>query len=128
MQDDLYARGLAVRRKVLGDDHVDRVLAKADRFTMPLQVLETEFVWGLVWSRPGLEIKTRCMLNLAMMAALNRPNELRVQLGAALDNGCTKEEIVEVLLQANAYCGGPAGGDAFRTAREVFAAREQEAR
>ncbi|MBC7778898.1 MAG: carboxymuconolactone decarboxylase family protein [Proteobacteria bacterium] len=122
MQDDLYARGLALRKQVLGEDHVDKLLAGADRFAMPLQQLETEYVWGLVWSRPGLETKTRCMLNLAMMTALNRPNELRLQLTTALANGCTKEEIVEVLLQANAYCGGPAGVDAFRAAREVFAA------
>ena len=122
MENELFTRGLAVRRQVLGAEYVDQLISEADRYSRPLQELETEFVWGLVWSRPGLATKTRCMLNLAMMTALNRPNELRLQLKAALANGCTREEIVEVLLQANAYCGGPAGVDAFRAARELFAA------
>jgi len=121
MADDLYRKGLEVRRAVLGKESVDRRIAEADRFTKLLEDFETEFIWGLVWSRPGLDNRTRCMLNLAMMTALNRPDELRQQLRAALANGCSKEDVVEVLLQANAYCGGPAGVDAFRAAREVFA-------
>lgn len=121
MADDLYERGLEVRRAVLGKEYVDRRIGEADRFTKLLENFETEFVWGLVWSRPGIDARTRCMINLGMMTALNRPNELRQQLRAALANGCSKEDVVEVLLQANAYCGGPAGVDAFRAAREVFA-------
>jgi len=121
MSDELYERGLAARKQVMGDEAVRKSLETADAYARELDKFETEFVWGLVWSRAGLPVKTRCMLTIAMLIALNRPNELRVQLRAALANGCTKEELVEVLLQGNAYCGGPAGVDAFRAAREVFA-------
>jgi alkylhydroperoxidase/carboxymuconolactone decarboxylase family protein YurZ len=121
MSDELFARGLGARKRVLGAEYVEDRLQEADRFGSELERFETEFVWGLVWSRPGLDAKTRCMLNLAMMTALNRSSELKLQMQAALRNGCSREEIVEVLLQANAYCGGPAGVEAFRVAREVLA-------
>ena len=112
--------GLAVRRAVLGSEHVDRSLAEADEFTRPLQELITEYCWGAIWTRPGLPRKTRSLINIAMITALNRPHEVKLHLRAALRNECTKEEIMEVLLQAAIYCGVPAAVDSFRIAREVF--------
>jgi len=118
----LYARGLEIRKEVLGDDYVEKSLAAArkDDFTAPLQELVTEYCWGAVWSREGLDRRTRSMLNLAMMAALDRQRELKLHLRGALNNGVSREEIREVLLQAAVYCGIPAGLEAFRTAREAF--------
>jgi 4-carboxymuconolactone decarboxylase len=118
----LYARGLEIRKEVLGDDYVEKSLAAAseDDFTAPLQELVTEYCWGAIWSRGGLDRRTRSMLNLAMMAALDRQRELKLHLRGALNNGVTKEEIREVLLQATVYCGIPAGLEAFRTAREAL--------
>lgn len=121
--DELYERGLQVRREVLGAEYVDRSLAAAaqDGFTAPLQRLVTEYCWGAVWSRDGLDRRTRSFLNLAMITALNRPHELRLHVRGALNNGVTEDEIREVLLQAAIYCGVPAALDAFRVAREVIA-------
>ncbi len=119
-----FDRGLAIRRRVLGARYVDEALRTADDFTRPLQELVTEFCWGAVWTRPGLPEKTRSMLNLAMLTALNRPHELRLHLRGALRNGCTRQEIMEVLLQAAIYCGVPAAVDSFRVAREVLAEPE----
>ena len=116
-----FQQGLAVRRKVLGAAYVDKSLAEADAFTLPLQELVTEYCWGAVWTRPGLPRKTRSLINLAMLTALNRPHELRLHLRAALRNGCTRNEIMEVLLQTAIYCGVPAAVDSFRIATEVFA-------
>lgn len=116
----LFNEGLAVRREVLGADYVNRSLADADALTMPLQELVTEYCWGKVWTRPGLPRKTRSFLNLAMITALNRPHELKLHLRGALNNGCTQEEIVEVILQTAIYCGVPAAIDSMRLAREVF--------
>jgi 4-carboxymuconolactone decarboxylase len=119
-----FDRGLAVRRRVLGARYVDEALRTADDFTRPLQELVTEFCWGSVWTRPGLSRKTRSMLNLAMLTALNRPHEIRLHVRGALRNGCTRQEIMEVLLQAAIYCGVPAAVDSFRVAREVLAEPE----
>ncbi len=124
---DLFDAGLAIRREVLGSDYVDRALAGADDFTRPLQELVTEYGWGAVWSLPGLERKTRSMLNLAMIAALNRPHELKLHVKGALRNGVTREEIREVFLQVAIYCGVPAGVDSFRIAREAFAEIDKKA-
>jgi 4-carboxymuconolactone decarboxylase len=115
-----YEKGLAVRREVLGAAYVDEALAKTDELTRPLQHLVTEYCWGEIWTRPGLPRQTRSLINLAMLTALNRPHEVRVHLRGALNNGCTREEIVEVLLQTAVYCGVPAAIDSFRIAREVF--------
>ncbi len=120
MNDELFQRGLAVRKSVVGADYVEKSLAEADDFSRPLQELVTQFAWGSVWTREGLTLKTRSMLNLAMLAALNRPHELKLHLKGALRNGCTKEEIREVLLQAAVYAGFPAAIDAFRVAKEVL--------
>jgi 4-carboxymuconolactone decarboxylase len=115
-----YEKGLKVRREVLGADYVDKAIAGADDFNRPLQELVTEYCWGAVWDRPGLDRKTRSMLNLAMLTALNRPHELKLHISGALNNGLSKNQIMEVLLQTAIYCGVPAAVDAFRQAREVF--------
>lgn len=125
MNKDLYEQGLKVRREVLGAEHVDRSIKSADDFNRPMQELVTEYCWGEIWARPGLERKTRSLLNLAMLTALNRPHEVKLHVLGALNNGVTKEEITEVFLQAAIYCGVPAAIDSFRTAREVF--KEMEA-
>jgi 4-carboxymuconolactone decarboxylase len=124
---ELYDEGMAVRREVLGDEYVDRAMAEADDFARPLQEFVTEWCWGGIWGREGLDRRSRSLVNLGMIAALNRPHELRVHLRGALRNGCTHEEIQEVLLQAAVYCGAPAGVDAFRVAREVLAEAEAPA-
>ncbi len=121
MNRELFEQGLAIRREVLGADYVDRSIAQADDFTRPLQELITQYCWGEVWNRPGLDRRTRSLLNLAMITALNRPHELRLHVRGALRNGVTKDEIREVFLQAAVYCGAPAALDSFRVAKEVFA-------
>ncbi len=117
---DLYDKGLAVRKEVLGADYVERNLAAADDFNAPMQELVTQSCWGWLWARPNMPRKTRSLLNLAILSALNRPHEFQVHVKGALKNGCTKEEIREVLLQVAVYCGMPAGVEAFRLARETF--------
>jgi 4-carboxymuconolactone decarboxylase len=118
----VFETGLQVRREVLGDAYVERALAAADDFTMPMQQLATQMAWGAVWTRPGLERKTRSLLNLAMLTALDRPEELKLHVTAAFRNGVTVEEIREVLLHAAAYCGIPAGLGAFKAAHEALLA------
>jgi 4-carboxymuconolactone decarboxylase len=122
---ETYQRGLEIRSAVLGEAYVNRALAEADEFTKPLQDLVTEYCWGGVWGRDGLPRKTRSMLNLAMIPILNRPNELRTHIKAALTNGVTREEICEVFLQVAIYAGVPAAVDSFRIAREAFAELDQ---
>jgi 4-carboxymuconolactone decarboxylase len=116
-----YEEGLAVRRAVLGAEYVDKSLRSADDFTRPMQELVTEYCWGEIWTRPGLDRRTRSFLNLAMLTALNRPHEIRLHVRGALNNGLTKEELMEVFLQSAIYCGVPAALDAMRVAKEVFA-------
>jgi 4-carboxymuconolactone decarboxylase len=115
-----YEKGLAIRREVLGAEYVDNAIANADDFSLPIQQLSTQYCWGEVWGRPGLERKTRSFINQAMIAALNRPHELRLHIKAAMTNGLTKEDVKEVFLQVAIYCGIPAGIDSFRAAKEVF--------
>jgi 4-carboxymuconolactone decarboxylase len=105
---------------VLGAEYVDRSIANIDEFNKPFQKLVTEWCWGEVWTRPGLDKKTRSMLNLAMLTALNRPNEVRLHVRGAINNGVTKAEIQEVLLQTCIYCGVPAALESFRIASEVI--------
>jgi 4-carboxymuconolactone decarboxylase len=119
---DQFNKGLEVRRKVLGTDYVDGSLAKADDFMMAFQNITTEWCWGYAWTRPGLEHKTRSMLNLAMLTALGKPAELKLHVKGALTNGVTVDEIKEILLHATVYCGIPAGLDAFKAAHEVLKA------
>ena len=120
MDKDRFERGLAVRREVLGAEYVDKSIASADDFNQPFQELVTEYCWGEIWTRPGLARKTRSLINLAMLTALNRPHEVKIHIKGALNNGVSKNEIKEVLLQTAIYCGVPAALDSFRIAREVF--------
>ncbi|HET7633798.1 MAG TPA: 4-carboxymuconolactone decarboxylase [Burkholderiales bacterium] len=121
MQKELFEKGLKVRREVLGAEYVDTSLKNADDFNRPMQEFVTEYCWGEIWNRPGLDRRTRSFINLAMLTALNRPHELRVHVRGALNNGLSKDEIREVLMQTAIYCGVPASIDSFRVAREVFA-------
>ena len=115
-----YEQGMKVRREVLGDAHVDRSLQRRDEFNEEFQDLITRYAWGEIWNRPGLPRQTRSMITLAMMVALNRGEEFRMHVRAALSNGVTREEIKEVLLQAAIYCGVPAANAAFHAAEEVL--------
>ena len=121
MNKEQFDKGMEVRRAVMGADYVDAALRDADELTMPLQELVTEYGWGAVWTRPGLDRRTRSLLTLAMLTALNRPHELKGHIRGALTNGVTRAEIVEVFLQTAIYCGLPAALDSTRVAREVFA-------
>jgi 4-carboxymuconolactone decarboxylase len=114
------AQGEQIRREVLGSEHVDRSLAQVTAFSRPVQTLVTEVAWGDVWSRPGLDRRTRSLVNLAMLTALNRPHEFAVHVRGAVRNGCTQEEIQEVLLQTAVYCGAPAALESFRVAERVL--------
>jgi len=123
----LFDTGLEIRRAVLGAEYVDNAINAADDFNRPLQELVTEYAWGAVWGRPGLPRKTRSMINLAMITALNRPHELELHIHGALTNGVTEEEMREVFLQTAIYCGVPAAIDSFRIARKVLAEHKAEA-
>jgi 4-carboxymuconolactone decarboxylase len=127
MGQDRFDKGLALRKQVLGADYVERSMAGADDFSRPMQELSTEYCWGYVWTRPGLALRDRSLLNLAMISALNRPHELKLHVKAALTNGLSREEIREVLLQVAVYCGVPAGIDSVRIAREAFAEVDRDA-
>lgn len=116
----LFEAGLKVRREVLGAEYVDKSIANANDFMMAFQHITTEWCWGYGWGRPGLDRKTRSMLNLAMLTALNRAPEIKLHVKGALNNGVTVDEIKEVLLHATIYCGIPAGLDAFKAANEVL--------
>lgn len=120
MHQDAFDKGLQTRREVLGSDYVDSSLQTADDFNLPLQQMVTEYAWDGIWNRPGLDRRTRSMLNLAMLTALNRPHELKLHLRGAITNGVSKDEIREVLMQTAIYCGVPAAIDSVRIAREVF--------
>jgi len=119
---EMFEQGLRTRREVLGADYVDRSLAQADDFMMAFQRITTEWCWGYAWNRPGLDRRTRSMLNLAMLTALGKSAELKLHVKGALANGVTVEEIKEILLHATVYCGIPAGLEAFRSAHEALQA------
>ncbi len=124
-----YERGLEIRRAVLGAEYVDAALASADELSGPLQELVTEYCWGEVWNRDGLPRKTRSLLNIGILTALNRPHELQLHTAGALRNGCTEGEIVEVVLQTAIYCGVPAAVDGMRSVRAgVDAFRDESSR
>ncbi len=126
MSDSMYEKGLEIRREVLGPDYVDKAVANATDFNKPMQELVTGYCWGEVWGREGLPRKTRSMLNLAMLSALNRENELKLHVRGAINNGVSREEITEVLLQVAIYCGVPAAISAFRAAGEVLKEMDAE--
>jgi len=119
-----HDKGMTVRRAVLGDAHVDRAIARKNPVTAEFQELITRYAWGEVWTRPGLPRHTRSLLTIAMMVALNRPDEFKLHVRAAFNNGVTRDEIKEVLLQCTIYCGVPAANSAFHMAEEVFAAMD----
>ena len=121
MSSELYEQGLRVRKAVLGEKYVERALANVTAFNAPLQELVTEWCWGKIWGRPGLERRQRSLLNLAMIGVLNRPHELKAHIRGALNNGVSPAEIREVFLQVMIYAGVPAAVDSFRIASEVFA-------
>ncbi|GAA4784014.1 carboxymuconolactone decarboxylase family protein [Actinomycetospora chlora] len=119
--DPRFERGLAVRKEVVGEAHVERSMAQVSDFSRPVQEWVTRACWGDVWDRPGLDRRTRSLLNLVMLTALGRSHELAVHVRGAVTNGATTEEIQEALLQATVYCGAPAGLEAFRVAEKVLA-------
>jgi 4-carboxymuconolactone decarboxylase len=123
---DPYERGMVVRREVLGDEHVDRATERTTDFTADFQELITRFAWGEIWSRPGLDRRTRSCITLAMLVALGREEELEMHVRAALRIGLTPDEIKEVLLHSLVYCGAPAANGAFSVAQKVFEEIEQE--
>ena len=120
MDKEMFEKGLSIRRQVLGAEFVDQAFAAADDFNLPMQELVTQYCWGEIWGRPGLDRKTRSLLNLAMLSALNRPHEIKTHVRGAITNGLTKDQIKEVFLQVAIYCGVPAAVDSFRIAQEVF--------
>ena len=128
MDKELYDKGMKIRREVLGDAYVDRALAKSGPFNDPLQELVTTYCWGWCWGRDELPKRDRSLINLAMIAILNRHNELKVHVRGALNNGLSREEIREVLLQVGIYGGIPAAVDSFRIANEAFAEIDNEAK
>jgi 4-carboxymuconolactone decarboxylase len=119
-EEERHAKGMAVRRAVLGNAHVDRAEARKTAFNTEFQELITRYAWGEIWTRPGLDRKTRSCMTLSMMIALNRPDEFRLHVRAAFNNGLTRDEIKEVILQAAIYCGVPAANSAFHLAEEIF--------
>jgi 4-carboxymuconolactone decarboxylase len=126
MNDELFERGLKIRKSVLGAEFVEKSIASADDFTMPLQRLVSEYCWGAVWGREELPKKTRSLLNIAMLSTLGRNHELKMHTKGAIRNGCTQDEIREVLLQVAIYAGVPAAVDSFRVAKEALAELEAE--
>ena len=128
MLKELWDKGLVVRKEVLGAEYVEKQLKTIDDFGMPMQELVTQSCWGWLWSRTQLPRKMRSLVNLGMLSALNRPNEFKTHVRGALTNGCTREQIREVLLQVAVYCGMPAGVEAFKLAREAMKEYEQEKR
>ncbi len=120
MSKEVFDRGLAIRKQVIGAEFVEKSFASADEFNRPMQELVTEYCWGAVWGREELPHKIRSMLNIAMLSCLNRPHELKTHLKGALRNGVTRAEIREILMQVAIYAGVPAGVDSFRIARETL--------
>jgi 4-carboxymuconolactone decarboxylase len=127
-QSDLFEKGLKIRKEVLGAEHVQKSLDSATDFTAPMQKLVTEWCWGELWSRPGLDRRTRSIINLSMLSALNRPHEVRLHVRGALNNGLSEEEIIEILLQVAIYCGVPAALDSMKVAAEVLAEEAAKAK
>ncbi len=123
---DRYDAGMTVRRAVLGDAHVDRTLTRRNAFNEEFQDMITRYAWGEIWTRPGLPRHTRSLITLALMVALNKPEEVQMHVRAAFNNGVTRDEIKEVLMQTAIYAGVPAANSAFHQAEQVFAAMDTE--
>lgn len=127
MSTERFNHGLEIRREVLGADYVDRALVQADEFSRPFQELVTEYCWGAAWGGEALSRRDRSLLNLVMLGTLGRADEFKLHVRGAVTNGCSREEIREALIQLAVYAGVPAGVEAFRLARQVFAAIDREA-
>ena len=125
MASELFDKGLVVRKEVLGAEYVEKSIKGADEFALAMQEFATEMAWGKIWTRPGLPRKTRSLLNIGLLVALNRPHELKLHIRGALTNGLTKDQIREIFIHMSIYAGIPAGVDAFRQAREVFAEQKK---
>ena len=123
MNQELYQQGMAQRRKVLGDKHISRRQASEDKYTKQHNEIVTQSAWGMIWSRPGLELKTRSLVTIAMLTAINRSDELKGHINGALNNGATPDEIAEVFLHSSVYLGWPAAGTSLRIAVDVFKER-----
>lgn len=121
MDKDLYEQGQALRRRILGDEYVDAAAKKTTEFNRPFQELIAQYVWGTLWSRPGLDHRTRALINLGMLTAMGRTEEVKIYLRAAKNVGVSEEDVREVFMQAAVYCGIPAALDSFRVAEAVFA-------
>ncbi|WP_058545151.1 carboxymuconolactone decarboxylase family protein [Pseudomonas fluorescens] len=121
MSDFLYENGERIRREVLGEEYVKNSTAATDAFSEPVRAFAIKHLWGDIWDRPGLDRRSRSIINLALMTAMNRPTELKIHIRAALNNGLTREEISEVFLQCALYCGIPAGSESTRVAKQLFA-------
>jgi 4-carboxymuconolactone decarboxylase len=119
-QTEKFVKGLKTRKELLGAEYVDRAIEGATEFTWPMQQLVTEYCWDEVWNRPGLDRRSRSILNLGMISALNRQNELKLHVRGAINNGLTKEELTEIFMQVAIYCGVPAAMDSLKTANEVL--------
>ena len=126
MEKELFNLGLSIRKEVLGEEYVNNSIQNMNEFNTDLQKLITEYCWGQIWSREGLSRTNRSMINIAMLTALNRPNELKLHIRGALNNGVEREEIKEILLQTAIYCGVPASLDSFKVAIEVFKSIDEE--
>jgi len=120
MDKALHDAGLQVRKEIMDTERIDKVMANVTDFDKPFQDMVNEYCWGAIWTRPGLSRKVRSLINIAMLTALNRPNEVKLHVEGAIKNGCTEEEIREVLLQTVVYCGVPAGLESFKIAKEVL--------
>jgi 4-carboxymuconolactone decarboxylase len=120
MNQELFDKGMAIRREVLGDAYVDRALANMNEFNKPLQEMVTQYCWGALWGREGFSKRDRSVVNIAIIATLNRSHELKAHIRGALNNGLSKDEIAEILLQVGVYTGIPAAVDSFRLANETF--------
>lgn len=126
MSKDVYDAGMNVRRAVLGDAHVDRSIENRNEFNTEFQEMITRYAWGEIWTRPGLDRKTRSCMTLSMMIALNRGDEFKMHVRAAFNNGLTRDDIKEVIMQSLVYCGAPAANAAFHQAQQVFDEMDQE--
>ena len=126
MESEIFKKGIAKRRKVLGDAYVDKALASADEMGADMQKLVTEYAWGEVWNKENLSDRDRSLVNLGMIAALNRPHEFKLHVKGAINNGLTRLQIRDVVLQITIYCGAPAGLDTLRLVREVFKDLDEE--
>lgn len=127
MTQELFERGEAMRREILGEDYVAKSAAATDAFSAPIREFAIKHLWGDIWTRDGLDRRSRSIVNLALLTALNRPTELQIHLRAALNNGLTRTEISEIFLQCGLYCGIPAGSESTRIAKQLFAQLDAEA-